>query len=559
MRVLKPFFYHDHMQKMMPTNKNRPLPGELFLLGFLGLCILIFPHTRTAWSQEEPSAEKKTATKAKSELDQPVTDVKDKQETDEKKVAAVEEEQKPKIIPPELQPYRVHVSVAFSTNPNFDQAFRTRFLQELADACQRSLGEMWTVHIEENQWLFPTNREGLDRLTAEEMQQRYAPAEFDKVFLLTANLTGVRYQLSGREWDAESNQLTLRQNVETSDRRLVAEHAFGLLNSLFQPTAILESSDMQSAELIVRAGEFPAPDPTSQQFLADDLLLPFFQYYNREKVLLKIQFLPWSYLQVTEVNRQRLNCSTYSALRVAFGGKSRRRVSAKAHRVRAPLKSTDVKFVLQSNTEKPLSGYNVTIVNYPPARNLAEKAAREKQGMPEPLRIMTDRQGTITLPTDPAHPLFWIYVRSGKSLLARVPFAPGLNSHVTVELPDDSLRLGVEGELFMLQGDLIALVAERAVLMNQARRLAGLGDYTKSDVLAAQLKELNDAEYFSGKLRTIRVDAVEAAKARRDFRSQTRVLAMCEELSALIFRYLDETKIRDLDDEIKELKRINPR
>jgi len=301
-----------------------------------------------------------------------------------------------------------------------------------------------------------------------------------------------------------------------------------------------------------------APDPTAQQFISGDILLPFFQYYNREKVLLKIQFLPWSYLQVDDVNRQRLYCSTYSALRMALGGKSRRRVSAMAQRVRAPLKSTDVKFVLQSNTEKPLSGYNVTVVNYPPARNLAEKAEREKQGMPEPLRIMTDRQGTITLPTDPAHPLSWIYVRSGKSLLARVPFAPGLESHVTVELPDDSLRLGVEGELFMLQGELIALVAERAILMNQARRLAGFGDFTKTDGLVAQVEELDDASVFTGKLRTIRVDAVEAAKKRRDLRSQTRVLAMCEELSTLIFRYLDETKIRDLKDEIKELKRIKP-
>ena len=53
----------------------------------------------------------------------------------------------------------------------------------------------------------------------------------------------------------------------------------------------------------------------------------------------------------------------------------------------------------------------------------------------------------VTLQVKEGLPTVWLYVYSGKALLARVPYAPGLRPVETVELPDDSIRLRVEGEL----------------------------------------------------------------------------------------------------------------
>jgi hypothetical protein len=49
-------------------------------------------------------------------------------------------------------------------------------------------------------------------------------------------------------------------------------------------------------------------------------------------------------------------------------------------------------------------------------------------------------------------------VRSGQHLLARLPFVPGLTQTLSADLPDDSVRLSVEGSVSLIQADLVDLV-----------------------------------------------------------------------------------------------------
>ena len=108
---------------------------------------------------------------------------------------------------------------------------------------------------------------------------------------------------------------------------------------------------------------------------------------------------------------------------------------------------------------------------------------------------------------DPENPTFWLYVYSGSSLLARVPYAPGLLPQDTIKLPDDGLRLGVEGELYLFRDALVDTVAQKAVLMSLAKKASAEGRLEEVDKLIVQLDELPGQKEFMSRLNAIKTPA----------------------------------------------------
>jgi hypothetical protein len=137
--------------------------------------------------------------------------------------------------------------------------------------------------------------------------------------------------------------------------------------------------------------------------------------------------------------------------------------------------------------------------------------------------------------------------------LARVPFVPGSVPFLRLEVPADSVRLQVEGELQVLQSELINLVAERNTLIAAARGASKKGDWQRVAILRKQLDELPPKRTFTSKLAGIRVPAVNAAKAKKDRNGQVRVERLCKDVAELIERYLDPEKLKLIKYEIDQL------
>ena len=67
-------------------------------------------------------------------------------------------------------------------------------------------------------------------------------------------------------------------------------------------------------------------------------------------------------------------------------------------------------------------GYHVTAVSGPPPKRSAVAAdEKDDESAPEPrmLRFLSDRHGAVSIPIDPAETLQTLYIRSGKTVLAR--------------------------------------------------------------------------------------------------------------------------------------------
>ncbi|GIT29377.1 MAG: hypothetical protein Ct9H300mP1_14230 [Planctomycetaceae bacterium] len=148
------------------------------------------------------------------------------------------------------------------------------------------------------------------------------------------------------------------------------------------------------------------------------------------------------------------------------------------------LPSTWLTLLPRRNPSRPLIGHRVVVL----PRRLTKKAAsttapdegtregtdekKRRTELPPPRRLLSDRAGRVEITVDEKMPLVWMYVMSGRNVMARVPFVPGREVETALLLPDDSDRLGVEGHVTRLQGELIEVVARRAVHMALAKKLA---------------------------------------------------------------------------------------
>jgi hypothetical protein len=364
-------------------------------------------------------------------------------------------------------------------------------------------------------------------------------------------LAGGRYLLAARRWDRTTEQLGPTATSETMDSRDVGASAMRLVEELFRPVLVVDRLVEETGKLHLRlqGGDLAAVDeeagPLKRQVAPGDMLAPLFRYLDKDGVVQRVQFLPWTYLVVETVERSEVVCEVISGIRVPLGTSRKKSVESLAVGVRPSFPATRLVVLPQSQPVRPLVGHYVVV---------APRRFAKDEPMDDVLRLVTDRGGSVRVPLDPEQPLVWLYVSSGSNLLARVPFVPGVEAAATIEVPDDALRLEVEGEIAQLKGRLVDLVAKRFTLLSRARLFAKQKDATRVQEQLAALEALPGPNDFQQELNGIRVPAIEAARRRNDRLAQRRIERLCSETADLIRRYLDPDKVRQLREEIEELQ-----
>lgn len=447
------------------------------------------------------------------------------------------------LLPIELRPYRVLCLISFGNDAAFSPEFRRSLIAEFEQAAARSVGEMWQVEVTEDQSLAPAGPAALRRLTSSDLKRRFAPAEFDKVHLLTIEGEAAGYRLEGREWDATVEQLGAGAARIVFERR-EAVHAFlSLIQEIFRPVAAIDVLPGGAVSLRALGGEFTPPDAVWSPHRPGRLWEPFYRYLSAEHTVQRIQAVPWTYLTPDKSDRGTALCTVVTGLRAPLSG-HRRRVEALALGIGSRGEQTQLTLLSYAPAARPLVGIEVNVIG--------DLQAKEK-----PLALVSDRQGTVRVPVNAAHSVVWLDIRSGQAHLARLPFVPGVRSAESLELPDDTLRLNVEGDISILQADLVDTVARRAVLAARARAAARTADWPRVEAVLKELAELPKPGSFASELNGIRLPALQAARSRKDKAAEARIQKLCEETQALIVRYLDADKLKVLTEEIDELRKVD--
>ena len=400
------------------------------------------------------------------------------------------------VIPLPLEAYRVVVEVGFDGDVTELPEVRASLVDQIRKGLDRMYGAAWNAEVRESDWLVPGGRQRLLRLTTEELLTRYPESAAQKVLLIGIEESNGTFQVSCREYDTRVQEMSPVLDEKSAEERNVANIACRLARDSFRPVLLFAKPTPVGAELefLLQGGQLAVPDPSAAFIREGDVLRTFLRQMDRRNPdkLKSLTRLDLCYVRVTGFNDElRADTETSDDLPanvegftrdvstvyydsghvrgvlishgpVPYGG-SGRSVQQIALRQRPAAMESHVKLVLQARPDRPLICYRVDQV-----AKLRHTDINEVPGV----RVLTDRNGELEIAVDPQNPTFWLYVYSGSSLLARVPYAPGLLPMDTIKLPDDGLRLGVEGELYLFRDALVDTVAQKAVLTSLAKKAA---------------------------------------------------------------------------------------
>jgi hypothetical protein len=388
----------------------------------------------------------------------------------------------------------------------------------------------------------------------------------DKLYPVSVELDGSTYTVASREWDRASELMTPVRRRSTIDRRTVATEVSRLLTELFRPLAQIEAADPVSARIRTMGSEYVAPDPGFRQVDEGTMFIPLFRYLDRNRVVQRIQFLPWTYLTAEKLERHRADCRVDTGVKTPLGAFRRRRMELRALRINPELDASTLTLVPLRNHSRPLVGYLVAVYNEPPppppkegeeppADGDGQTAGEERE---EPDVYRSNRLGQVTIPVDPEDALQWVFIRSGTALLAKFPIVAGAEANMIVECPDDTIRLDVEGQIALLQSRLVDTIAKREMVKAMIRNRMKKDDWEKVEESVDELKALPGFDDFQKMVTAIQYPAEKRAQARKDRISESRIRKLGSEVLKIASVHLDEKKIDELIEEVQEQRPGGP-
>jgi hypothetical protein len=452
----------------------------------------------------------------------------------------------------DLAPYRVTVRMTFAPGPTVTAALRRNVLSSLTSRIGQTFGATWSLlpadrqAVSEDSELTPPNESGLERLTYAEVTQQIGAVACDKAYLFVVRPEGPRWLIAGREWDGTLQSLGPIATSTTFDRQGIATAALDLLQRLYSPLLIVDDAerDSKNVTLTVRAGSIPLGDPRYVPLKKGGILLPVFRFLDARGSIRKVQPIPWTFLVLDEIKNGHAKCTLASPYKAPLAANMRRRVDAVAVLLRPELPETRLKLVIGKSVPRPLAGIFVDW------RSMIPDPAATADGAAEWHELLSDRRGGVTIPVDPRQPLRQLEVHSGSAILARRPFVPGVDAEVTLELPDDEVRLNTQRDVDLLRVQLIETVARRAALIGRTRASVKNSDAAGARRLLTELEQLPAADFYLAKLNEIRVLSLEEAHRRKDRVSEKRIEDLCQKTGGLIEQYLPDDRLRTIREEV---------
>jgi hypothetical protein len=388
------------------------------------------------------------------------------------------------------------------------------------------------------------------------------PLIVDKSFPIAVEVEGSQFTVSGREWDRESEVMTTVRSRTTRDRRMIAKEIVRLLSELFHPVVQVENANPVTATLRVKAGHYLPSDPAFLQVTKGALFAPFFRYMDKDRVVQRIQWLPWSYASAVEIDRARVHSILLSGVKTPLGAFRRRRMEIRGLAIKPHEKSTTLRLAPKRNLSKPLVGYLVAVYEELPKPlpkdSEERKKAKADPNRPKPVIFRSDRFGNVTIPINKNKQVLWLMIRSGGALLVKFPIVPGAESHMLVKCPDDTIRLDVEGQMILLQGRLIDTIAKRSVVMAMIKNRQKKNQSDKVKESLKVLKSLVTFQDFKLMVEDIQLPAIEKADARNDKVSVGRIRSLGRQVLKVAEHHLNAEKLKEFIEEIEELEKLGP-
>lgn len=148
-------------------------------------------------------------------------------------------------------------------------------------------------------------------------------------------------------------------------------------------------------------------------------------------------------------------------------------------------------------------------------------------------------------------PLMLVYVKSGDTILAKLPLVPGLNKVEVAELPSDARRLEAEAILRGFQGEILDLIGLRAILTARAGKLIADAKFNEAEDLVSKVRLLRDYKSMADVLDGIQRRLLDETKEPIPLASKSKIDRMTQSTRDMLQKYLDNDLPRKLERELQ--------
>lgn len=306
----------------------------------------------------------------------------------------------------------------------------------------------------------------------------------DKVFIVRIQTETAPMAISVRELDCPMRLMGPIVQVSALDQRDLGDAVARATLKSFGPIVRLDNVGKKSASGRVRAGGLLMIENADGELVLDesspaaikpgDLLQPLIRRVDRFGNPELLEIVDFAYLKATELDKAKIEMEAHAGRVGTLQGRSDRRTSRTAMKIRPFLDQTIVRLHAQREPDVPLIGYDIY--------------SRELDSKEMELIGRTDWDGRIWLKkTD--EPLLLLYVKNGRSVLAKLPVVPGQSVMEVADIPGDDTRLRAEAYLKGVENQIVDLVAIRTLLAARIRIKLEKGNLKEAQELFRALKE----------------------------------------------------------------------
>ncbi len=424
--------------------------------------------------------------------------------------------------------------------------------------------------------------------------------EHDKLLFVYVSHTGEQLEVAVRELDCPMQFMGPVFTASTSHWTHASRIASHCCKLAFAPIARVEEADATTGKLRHRAGGLIINPENPARIRVGDVLQPIVRRDDRNGVPTLLQPLSWTFAAVTASDGVRMDANVYTySGGPGLQGRRNRRTRRVLLRVRPNVELTDVRIVTRGpkvpqagcfvyskdfltdqfdllgrtdwrgqlrleTTESPrileASVKRERLAAKREALAKAAQAAAQGAAAEAPPEAESESAADI-LAIDPAndpeaiplnYPLMQLYVKNGDTVLAKLPFVPGLNAEEIAELPDDRRRLETEAFVKGFQGEIIDVIGLRNLLAAQIQLKLKDKKVDEAQSILAQMRQLPTYNEMADQLEVIQSEMLDESRGAISLGEKRRIDRMFQTTRNMLQKYMQDNLLRDAESAVSQ-------
>ncbi len=152
-------------------------------------------------------------------------------------------------------------------------------------------------------------------------------------------------------------------------------------------------------------------------------------------------------------------------------------------------------------------------------------------------------------------PLKLLYVKSGDTVLARLPIVPGLNELDVADLPSDTRRLEAEAIIKGFQGEVLDLIGKRALMSSRVNSYFKDRKFAEAEAVIREVRLLPDYKKMADALDTIQRKVMDETKEPVSMAAKSRIDRMTQSTRDMLQKYLENDLAQKLEKDLVNAKK----